>query len=170
MEELEKLFLVDVAAEDVAAIVVEPVQGEGGFIVPTAGFLAALRRLCDKHGIVLIVDEVQTGFGRTGEMFAIEHDKIAPDLMTVGKSLCAGMPLSGVVGRADILDAAATGAIGAPTAATRCRAPRPSPSSRSSRSRGWSRHPAASGRRSRSASTGSSTGIRSWATPGAWGP
>ena len=112
LEELEKFFLVEVAAEDVAAIIVEPVQGEGGFVVPTPGFLKALRALCDKHGIVLIADEVQTGFGRTGKMFAVEHDGVVPDLMTVGKSLCAGMPLSGVVGRAEILDAAATGAIG----------------------------------------------------------
>jgi 4-aminobutyrate aminotransferase/(S)-3-amino-2-methylpropionate transaminase len=112
LEELEKTFLVDVAAEDTAAIIVEPVQGEGGFVVPTPGFLKGLRALCDKHGIVLIIDEVQTGFGRTGKMFAIEHDGVAPDLMVVGKSLCAGMPLSGVVGRAEILDAAATGAIG----------------------------------------------------------
>jgi 4-aminobutyrate aminotransferase/(S)-3-amino-2-methylpropionate transaminase len=112
LEELEKFFLVDVAAEDVAAVIVEPVQGEGGFVAPTPGFLKALRRLCDKHGIVFIADEVQTGFGRTGKMFAIEHDGVVPDLMTVGKSLCAGMPLSGVVGRSEILDSAATGAIG----------------------------------------------------------
>jgi len=112
LEALERFFLIEVAAEDVAAIVVEPVQGEGGFIVPTPGFLKALRAVCDKHGIVLIVDEIQTGFGRTGKMFAIEHDGVAPDLMTVGKSLCAGMPMSGVVGRADILDSVATGAIG----------------------------------------------------------
>ena len=112
LEALERFFLIEVAAEDVAAIVVEPVQGEGGFIAPTAGFLKGLRKVCDRHGILLIVDEIQTGFGRTGEMFAIEHDSIAPDLMTVGKSLCAGMPLSGVVGRADVLDSVATGAIG----------------------------------------------------------
>ena len=112
LEELDKLFLTEVSAEDVAAILIEPVQGEGGFIVPTPGFLKALRKLCDKHGILLIIDEVQTGFGRTGEMFAIEHDDVAPDLMTVGKSLGAGLPISGVVGKAAILDAAATGAVG----------------------------------------------------------
>jgi len=112
LEELEKQFLVDVAPEDVAAIVVEPVQGEGGFIVPTPGFLKALRRLCDKHGIVFIVDEVQSGFARTGEMFAIEHDGVEPDLLVVAKSLCGGMPLSGVVGRAPIMDSVATGAVG----------------------------------------------------------
>lgn len=112
LEELEKTFLVDVAPEDVAAIVVEPVQGEGGFIVPTPGFLKGLRRICDKHGIMLIVDEVQTGFARTGKMFAIEHDAVGPDLMVVAKSLCGGMPLSGVVGRTEIMDSVATGAIG----------------------------------------------------------
>lgn len=112
LEELEKFFLVEVAPEDVAAIVVEPVQGEGGFIVPTPGFLKGLRRLCDKHGILFIADEVQTGFGRTGEMFAVDLDAVAPDLTVVAKSLCGGMPLSGVVGRAEIMDAAATGAIG----------------------------------------------------------
>ena len=112
LESLENLFRVTAAAEDVAAIVVEPVQGEGGFIVPTPGFLKGLRALCDKHGIVLIVDEVQSGFGRTGEMFAIEHDGVAPDLMVVAKSLCGGMPLSGVVGQTEIMDSVATGAIG----------------------------------------------------------
>ncbi len=112
LEALESLFVADVAAEDVAAIVVEPVQGEGGFILPSPGFLKGLRAVCDKHGILLIIDEIQTGFGRTGEMFAIEHEGVAPDLMTVGKSLGAGMPISGVVGKAPILDSAAAGAIG----------------------------------------------------------
>ncbi len=112
LEELEKLFLTDVAAEDVAAIIVEPVQGEGGFVVPTKGFLSGLRQVCDRHGIVLIVDEVQTGFGRTGRFWAMEHEGVEPDLITIGKSLGAGMPISAVAGSAAILDAAATGAIG----------------------------------------------------------
>jgi len=112
LEALEGFFRVTSAPEDCAAIVVEPVQGEGGFIVPTPGFLKGLRAICDKYGILLIVDEVQTGFGRTGEMFAIEHDGVAPDLMVVAKSLCGGMPLSGVVGRTEIMDSVATGAIG----------------------------------------------------------
>ncbi len=112
LEALEGFFRVTAAPEDCAAIIVEPVQGEGGFIVPTPGFLKGLRAICDKYGILLIVDEVQTGFGRTGEMFAIEHDGIAPDLMVVAKSLCGGMPLSGVVGRTEIMDSVATGAIG----------------------------------------------------------
>jgi 4-aminobutyrate aminotransferase/(S)-3-amino-2-methylpropionate transaminase len=112
LEELDRLFLTEAAPEDVAAIVVEPVQGEGGFIVPTPGFLSGLRLVCDRHGIVLVVDEVQSGFGRTGRMWAMEHEEIAADLVTVGKSLGAGLPISGVVGRADILDSAAPGAIG----------------------------------------------------------
>jgi 4-aminobutyrate aminotransferase/(S)-3-amino-2-methylpropionate transaminase len=112
LEELDRLFLTDVAPEDAAAIIVEPVQGEGGFIVPTAGFLSGLREVCDRHGIVLIVDEVQSGFGRTGKMWAMEHEGIAADLVTVGKSLGAGLPISGVVGRADILDSATPGSIG----------------------------------------------------------
>lgn len=110
--ELEKLFIGEVAPEDVAAIVIEPVQGEGGFVVPSAGFLKELRRICDQHGIVLIIDEVQTGFGRTGKMWAMEHEGIVPDLVVVGKSLAAGLPLSGVVGKAAIIDAAATGSVG----------------------------------------------------------
>ena len=110
--ELERQFLTDVPADDVAAIIIEPVLGEGGFLVPPAGFLKALRRLCDKHGILLIIDEVQTGFGRTGKFWAMEHEGVVPDLVTVGKSLAAGMPMSGVVGRAEILDSAPTGAIG----------------------------------------------------------
>jgi 4-aminobutyrate aminotransferase/(S)-3-amino-2-methylpropionate transaminase len=112
LEELDRLFLTETAPEDVAAIVVEPVQGEGGFIVPTPGFLSGLRRVCDRHGIILVVDEVQSGFGRTGKMWAMEHEEIAADLVTVGRSLGAGLPISGVVGRADILDSAAPGAIG----------------------------------------------------------
>ncbi len=112
LEELERLFLTEVSPEDVAAIIVEPVQGEGGFIAPTPGFLPGLRRLCDRHGILLIVDEVQTGFGRTGRFWAMEHEGVVPDLVTVGKSLAAGMPISGVVGRAEVLDAAAAGSVG----------------------------------------------------------
>jgi len=101
-----------VAAETVAAIVVEPVQGEGGFIVAPPEFLAGVREICDRHGIVLIVDEVQTGFGRTGRMFAIEHYDVEPDLITIAKSLAGGLPLSGVLGKAAIMDAPGEGAIG----------------------------------------------------------
>lgn len=112
LAELEKTFVGEVAPEDVAAIVIEPVQGEGGFVVPSAGFLKGLRAVCDKHGIVLIVDEVQSGFGRTGKMWAMEHEGVEPDLVVVGKSLAAGMPLSGVAGKAAIIDAVATGSVG----------------------------------------------------------
>ena len=109
---LERALVTQVAAETVAAIVVEPVQGEGGFIVAPPEFLVGVREICDRHGIVLIIDEVQTGFGRTGRMFAIEHYDVEPDLITVAKSLAGGLPLSGVLGKAAIMDAPAEGAIG----------------------------------------------------------
>ncbi|MEX2646847.1 MAG: 4-aminobutyrate--2-oxoglutarate transaminase [Gaiellaceae bacterium] len=109
---LERALVTQVAAEHVAAIVVEPVQGEGGFVVAPQEFLEGIRRICDEQGIVLVVDEVQTGFGRTGKMFAIEHYGIEPDLMTVAKSIAAGLPLSGVIGKAEIMDAPADSAIG----------------------------------------------------------
>jgi 4-aminobutyrate aminotransferase/(S)-3-amino-2-methylpropionate transaminase len=101
-----------VAAETVAAIVVEPVQGEGGFVVAPPEFLEGIRRICDDNGIVMVVDEVQTGFGRTGKLFAIEHYDIEPDLITIAKSVAAGLPLSGVLGRAEIMDAPGVSAIG----------------------------------------------------------
>jgi 4-aminobutyrate aminotransferase/(S)-3-amino-2-methylpropionate transaminase len=109
---LERALVTNVAAEEVAAIVIEPVQGEGGFVVAPREFMAGVRRICDEHGIVLVVDEVQTGFGRTGKLFAIEHYDVEPDLMTVAKSIAAGMPLSGVVGKAEIMDAPPDSAIG----------------------------------------------------------
>ena len=112
LRELEYVFLTQVAAEQVAAIVIEPVQGEGGFVVAPPEFLEGVRRLCDDHGIVLVVDEVQTGFGRTGKMFAIEHYGIEPDLITVAKSIAGGLPLSGVLGKAAIMDAPPDSAIG----------------------------------------------------------
>ena len=91
---------------------IEPVQGEGGFVVAPPEFLEGVRRICDDNGIVLVVDEVQTGFGRTGKMFGIEHYAVEPDLITVAKSIAAGLPLSGVIGRAAIMDAPADSAIG----------------------------------------------------------
>ena len=109
---LRNLFVTQVAAEQVAAIIVEPEQGEGGFVPAGQEFMTGLRALCDEHGIVLIVDEVQTGFARTGRFFAIEHYGIEPDLITVAKSIAAGLPLSGVLGKAEIVDAAHDGAIG----------------------------------------------------------
>src|SRR4051794_12554262 len=109
---LERAFAVQVAAENVAAIVFEPVQGEGGFVVAPAAFVEGLRRICDEHGIVLVADEVQTGFGRTGRFFAMEHFDVEPDLITVAKSIAMGLPLSGVLGRAEIMDAPAPGGVG----------------------------------------------------------
>jgi 4-aminobutyrate aminotransferase/(S)-3-amino-2-methylpropionate transaminase len=109
---LEQTLVTQVAAEDVAAIVIEPVQGEGGFVVAPRPFMEGVRRVCDDNGIVLVVDEVQTGFGRTGKLFAIEHYGVEPDLMTVAKSIAGGLPLSSVVGRAEIMDAPGDSAIG----------------------------------------------------------
>jgi 4-aminobutyrate aminotransferase/(S)-3-amino-2-methylpropionate transaminase len=109
---LERSLVTQVAAESVAAIVIEPVQGEGGFVVAPRDFMAGVRRICDEHGIVMVVDEVQTGFGRTGKMFAIEHYGVEPDLMTVAKSIAGGLPLSGVLGKAPIMDAPPDSAIG----------------------------------------------------------
>jgi 4-aminobutyrate aminotransferase/(S)-3-amino-2-methylpropionate transaminase len=109
---LERAFATLVAAGDVAAIVVEPVQGEGGFVVPPVEFLQGLRRICDEHGIVLVVDEVQTGFARTGTFFAIEQFGVEPDLITVAKSIAMGLPLSGVLGKAAIMDAPGPNAVG----------------------------------------------------------
>jgi 4-aminobutyrate aminotransferase / (S)-3-amino-2-methylpropionate transaminase / 5-aminovalerate transaminase len=112
LDALERALVTTVAAESVAAIVIEPVQGEGGFVVAPREFLRGVRRICDEHGIVLVIDEVQTGFGRTGKMFAIEHYGIEPDLMTLAKSIAAGLPLSAVIGRAEIMDAPPDSAIG----------------------------------------------------------
>ena len=109
---LNDLFESAVAPERVAAIIIEPVLGEGGFVPAPKAFLEQLRALTLKHGILLIVDEIQSGFGRTGKFFAIEHSGISPDLVTVAKSLAAGFPLSGVVGRADVMDAPGPGGLG----------------------------------------------------------
>ena len=112
LDALERALVTQVAAEAVAAIVIEPVQGEGGFVVAPRDFMAGVRRICDDNGIVLVVDEVQTGFARTGKLFAIEHYGIEPDLITIAKSIAAGLPLSGVLGRAAIMDAPGPSAIG----------------------------------------------------------
>jgi 4-aminobutyrate aminotransferase/(S)-3-amino-2-methylpropionate transaminase len=109
---LERMLVTQVPATSVAAIVVEPQQGEGGFIPAPPEFVEGLRRLGDEHGIVLVADEVQTGFGRTGRMFAMEHFDVEADLIVVAKSIAGGLPLSGVVGRAEIMDRAHAGAIG----------------------------------------------------------
>ncbi|QEL92194.1 4-aminobutyrate--2-oxoglutarate transaminase [Azospirillum brasilense] len=112
LKALEQLFKSDVDATRVAAIIVEPVQGEGGFNIAPPEFLQALRKICDDNGILLIIDEIQTGFARTGKMFAIEHSGVEPDLMTMAKSLAGGFPLSAVTGKAEIMDAPIPGGIG----------------------------------------------------------
>jgi 4-aminobutyrate aminotransferase/(S)-3-amino-2-methylpropionate transaminase len=109
---LEKLFKADVEPERVAAIIIEPVQGEGGFYPAPEGFLSQIREICDQHGIVMIADEIQTGFARTGKMFAIEHAGVEPDLMSMAKGLAGGFPLSGVVGKAEIMDSVDPGGLG----------------------------------------------------------
>jgi 4-aminobutyrate aminotransferase / (S)-3-amino-2-methylpropionate transaminase / 5-aminovalerate transaminase len=112
LAQLEAMFETQVAPENVAAIVFEPQQGEGGFIPAPQEFVEGLRRIADEHGIVLVADEVQTGFARTGRMFAMEHFGVEPDLITVAKSIAGGLPLSGVIGKAAIMDAPHEGAIG----------------------------------------------------------
>jgi 4-aminobutyrate aminotransferase / (S)-3-amino-2-methylpropionate transaminase / 5-aminovalerate transaminase len=109
---IENLFKADVDPQRVAALIIEPVQGEGGFYIAPPEFLRSLRALCDKHGILLIADEIQTGFARTGRTFAVEHAGIEPDLMTVAKSIAGGVPLSAVIGKADIMDAPVVGGLG----------------------------------------------------------
>jgi 4-aminobutyrate aminotransferase / (S)-3-amino-2-methylpropionate transaminase / 5-aminovalerate transaminase len=109
---LTMLFKCDVAPDRVAAIVFEPVQGEGGFYIAPKEFVLRLRELCDRHGIVLVADEIQSGAGRTGRMFAMEHYGVAADLYTLAKSLAGGFPLSAVIGRADIMDACGPGGLG----------------------------------------------------------
>jgi 4-aminobutyrate aminotransferase/(S)-3-amino-2-methylpropionate transaminase len=109
---LERFFATRVQPELVAALIVEPVQGEGGFIVPPADFLPTLREICSRHGIIMIADEIQTGFGRTGKLFAIEHSGVEPDLLLLAKSLAGGMPLAAVVGRAEVMDAPSPGGLG----------------------------------------------------------
>jgi 4-aminobutyrate aminotransferase/(S)-3-amino-2-methylpropionate transaminase len=112
LEALEQMFSLQVAPSQIAAIVFEPQLGEGGFVPAPAEFVEGVRRICDREGIVMIADEVQTGFGRTGRMFAMEHYAVEADLVTVAKSIAAGLPLSGVIGKAEIMDAPHVGAIG----------------------------------------------------------
>jgi len=112
LESLEHLFKAEIAPDQVAAIILEPVQGEGGFNVAPPEFFTALRAICDQHGILLIADEVQSGFARTGKLFAMEHYPVKADLITMAKSLAGGMPLSAVAGRADVMDAPAPGGLG----------------------------------------------------------
>lgn len=112
LDELETFFLVEASAEEIAAIIMEPVQGEGGFIIPSKTFVQGIKRICEKYGILFIADEIQTGFGRTGKMFAMEHYDVVPDLMTMSKSIAAGLPISAVTGRKEIMDAPNPGEIG----------------------------------------------------------
>ena len=109
---LATIFKSDVAPDRVAAIIVEPVQGEGGFYIAPKDFVTRLRELCDRHGILLIADEIQCGAGRTGRLFAMEHYGVAADLYTLAKSIAGGFPLSAVVGRADVMDACPPGGLG----------------------------------------------------------
>jgi len=112
LKALENLFKVDIAPSDVAAIIVEPVQGEGGFYQAPPEFLQALRVLCDEHGIMLIADEIQTGFGRTGKMFSFEHANVEADLMTMAKGIAGGFPIAAVVGKSEVMDAPLPGGLG----------------------------------------------------------
>jgi len=112
IEALEQLFKADIEPERVAAIIIEPVQGEGGFYSASPAFMQTLRKVCDEHGILLIVDEIQSGFARTGKMFAVEHSGIEPDLMTIAKAMAGGFPISGVIGKADVMDGPAVGGLG----------------------------------------------------------
>lgn len=112
LKALDDIFKADIEPARVAAIILEPVQGEGGFYAASPSFMQSLRALCDTHGILLICDEIQTGFARTGRLFATEYSGVEPDLMTVAKAIAGGFPISGVVGKADIMDAAAPGGLG----------------------------------------------------------
>ncbi len=112
LDELEFLFLSQTAPQETAAILIEPVLGEGGYVVPAAGFLSSLRELCDKHGIMLIIDEIQSGFGRTGKWFAQEHFNVTPDIMTIAKGIASGLPLSGVISRLELMKKWQTGTHG----------------------------------------------------------
>ena len=165
LKSLRRAFVTQVPAESVAAIVMEPILGEGGFVVAPTEFVQGVRDICDEHGIVFVVDEVQTGFGRTGRMWGIEHHGVEPDLMTIAKSIAAGLPLSAVIGKAEIMDSP-------PRLSdrrhvrrqSRSRRPPRSPCSRSSRRRASSSAPRRSATRfgrgcspGRSAGTGSAT-------------
>ncbi len=112
LEGLEELFRTQVDPERVAALILEPVLGEGGFIPLSPEYLRAVRQITEAHGILLVADEIQSGFGRTGKMWAIEHSGVVPDLITFAKSVAAGLPLSGVVGRAEVMDAPRPGGLG----------------------------------------------------------
>lgn len=124
LESLQTLFKCDISPQQVAAIIYEPIQGEGGFNIAPDAFVSGLRKLCDQHGIVMIADEIQTGFARSGKLFASEYYPDAqPDLMTMAKSLGGGLPISAVSGRAELMDAPEPGGLGEPMPVTRWRSP-----------------------------------------------
>lgn len=112
IQQFEQFLLSEVAPETIAAVVMEPVQGEGGFIIPDKAFVQQVYNICKQYGILFVADEIQTGFGRTGKYFAIEHFGIEPDLITISKSMAAGVPISGVIGRAEVMNVALPGEIG----------------------------------------------------------
>lgn len=112
LKALDHLFRATISADQVAAIVIEPVQGEGGFYQASPAFMQALRKICDDHGICFVVDEVQSGFGRTGKFFAVEHAGVEPDLIAIGKAMGGGLPLSGLIGRTEVIDAPPPGFLG----------------------------------------------------------
>jgi 4-aminobutyrate aminotransferase / (S)-3-amino-2-methylpropionate transaminase / 5-aminovalerate transaminase len=112
LKKFETFFLSEVPPTEIAAVIMEPVQGEGGFNIPSKNFVQGVKKICELHGILLIADEIQTGFGRTGKMFAMEHFEVVPDLMTMSKSIAAGLPLSAVTGRSEVMDSAGIGEIG----------------------------------------------------------
>ena len=112
LRQFKALFESGVRPDEIAALIVEPIQGEGGFVVPPHEFLGELRTLCDRHGIVLVADEVQTGFGRTGKLFACDHFDLVPDILLTAKSMASGLPVAGITGRAEIMDHLEPGAVG----------------------------------------------------------
>ncbi|WP_027415284.1 4-aminobutyrate--2-oxoglutarate transaminase [Aneurinibacillus terranovensis] len=112
LNQFEQFIVGEVAVDNIAAIILEPIQGEGGFVVPSADFVQGIRRICDKYGIIMIADEIQTGFARTGKLFAMEHYEVAADITTLSKSIAAGMPLSAITGRADLMDVPGSGQLG----------------------------------------------------------
>ena len=112
LEHFDRFFAAEAASDQIAAVIAEPIQGEGGFIVPPQEYFSGLKAICEKNDILFIADEIQTGFARSGKMFAIEHWGVEPDIMTTAKSIAAGMPLSAVTGKAEVMDAPGAGGIG----------------------------------------------------------
>ncbi len=112
LRQIAALFQSGVRPDEIAALIVEPIQGEGGFVVPPLEFFGELRKLCNRHGIVLVADEVQTGFGRTGKLFACDHFNLVPDILLTAKSMASGMPIAGITARAEIMDHLEPGAVG----------------------------------------------------------